>query len=386
MKLPMISAFSLLFASFSHADPVKNAGELLVAVAGSTPGSVVEIAEGTFELSSPLKIKPGTTLKGAGTGKTIITHSPGWKANPNTLPDPETNFRKFDKSGYLLILAENGERITVSDLTLTGPQVHGGIYGWRNRKLHLHNLRFENFMYCGFRSYQTEEARIHDCVFVDAGRRWQKGKPGLKGGITGGGIFVIWIKDSEIHNNRFLDTRAEKNLHYYGIKGRQGKRVRIHHNTIETNFSIEFAHENDEDVEIDHNVLLGCVSIPKQGGGSVPESGRTFHIHHNYFTTSYAIEFPQKRSGDQPQPVRLRCGKGRRQPDFRLWRRRLRGTREISQQPGIQSRARRHLDRKSLRRHADQEQPHRCPYHGGTQNGGPVRVFREIRFQHPCLP
>ncbi len=148
-------------------------------------------------------------------------------------------------------------------------------------------------MFSGFRSYQTTHAKIHDCVFVDAGQRWAKGEPGLKGGITGGGIFVIWIADSEIFNNRFLDTKKKKNLHYYGIKGRQGKRVRIHHNSIETNFSIEFAHENDQDVEIDHNILLGCVSIPKHGGGSVPKGGKTFHIHHNYFTTSYAIEFPR---------------------------------------------------------------------------------------------
>ena len=293
MKIPIIPLLSLLAVSFSHAAPVKDTAELLKAVAEATPGSTVEIAEGKFELSAPLEVKPGTTLKGAGAEKTIITHAAGWKANPKSLPDPETNFKKFDKSGYLMILQEKGDGITISDMTLTGSQVHGGIYGWGNKKLHLHDLRFESFMYCGFRSYQTEEAKIHDCVFVDAGQRWERGKPGLKGGITGGGIFVIWIKDSEIYNNRFLDTKAEKNLHYYGIKGRQGKRVRIHHNTIETNFSIEFAHENDEDVEIDHNILLGCVSIPKNGGGSVPESGKTFHIHHNYFTTSYSIEFPR---------------------------------------------------------------------------------------------
>jgi nitrous oxidase accessory protein len=56
-------------------------------------------------------------------------------------------------------------------------------------------------------------------------------------------------------------------------------------------FSIEFPFENDEDVEIDHNVCHGTISIPKYAGGSVPESGRTFHIHHNYLTSSYAIEF-----------------------------------------------------------------------------------------------
>ncbi len=57
------------------------------------------------------------------------------------------------------------------------------------------------------------------------------------------------------------------------------------------NFSIEFPFENDEDVEIDHNVCHGTISIPKHAGGSVPASGRTFHIHHNWFRDSYSIEF-----------------------------------------------------------------------------------------------
>lgn len=290
LKIPLIT---LLAASISLGAQVATTAALLEAVSNAEAGSTIELTAGTYELSAPLVVKAGTTLKGAGVGKTIITHTSEWEANPKSLPDPETNFKKFDKSGYLIELQSKGDGITISDLTLTGPQVHGGIYGWGNKNLHLHNLHFEDFMFSGFRSYQTTHAKIHDCVFVDAGQRWAKGEPGLKGGITGGGIFVIWIADSEIFNNRFLDTKKKKNLHYYGIKGRQGKRVRIHHNSIETNFSIEFAHENDQDVEIDHNILLGCVSIPKHGGGSVPKGGKTFHIHHNYFTTSYAIEFPR---------------------------------------------------------------------------------------------
>jgi len=60
---------------------------------------------------------------------------------------------------------------------------------------------------------------------------------------------------------------------FYGIKVRQGTRCRIHHNTIETNFSMEFPFENDEDNEIDHNVCHGTISIPRYAGGAVPKSG-----------------------------------------------------------------------------------------------------------------
>ena len=44
-------------------------------------------------------------------------------------------------------------------------------------------------------------------------------------------------------------------------------------------------------MEIDHNVCHGTISIPKYAGGPVPKSGRTFHIHHNWFRDSYSIEF-----------------------------------------------------------------------------------------------
>jgi hypothetical protein len=54
---------------------------------------------------------------------------------------------------------------------------------------------------------------------------------------------------------------------------------------------MEFPFENDQDNELDHNVCHGTISIPKHGGGPVPPSGRTFHIHHNLFKDTYSIEF-----------------------------------------------------------------------------------------------
>jgi nitrous oxidase accessory protein len=233
----------------------------------------------------------GTTLKGAGIGKTILTHTPEWKANPATLPDPELKVPKFDRSGYLIHLADKAAGITISHLTLTGPQLHGAIFGSGIVDPHLQDLHLHDFMYSGIRTYLMRGAKIHDCTFNNVGMRWQKGEPGIKGGIVGGGIFIIWTQDCEIWNNRFLDNRTAPHEHYYGIKGRQGKRLKIHHNTIEVNFSIEFPFEGDEDIEIAHNILHGTVSIPKHAGGGVPASGRTFHLHHNVFKHGYSIEF-----------------------------------------------------------------------------------------------
>jgi nitrous oxidase accessory protein len=99
------------------------------------------------------------------------------------------------------------------------------------------------------------------------------------------------MSESEISDNRFTRTRTAKEHEFYGIKVRQAKGCRVHHNTIEVNFSMEFPFENDADNEIDHNVCHGTVSIPKHAGGPVPKSGNTFHLHHNWFKDSYSIEF-----------------------------------------------------------------------------------------------
>jgi len=296
MKTALALITTLVFAAAAlpvslRAEPVSTADALAAAVAEATNGTVVELAYGTFRLTKPLDLKGGVTLRGAGINKTIITSAESWSANPATLPDPETNHKDFDRTGYLIRCVNDTNDITISGMTLTGPRMHGAIFGFANKGLHFYDLRIADFMYCGIRTYSMKGTKIHDCTFENAGQRWEKGKPGVKGGITGGGIFAIWMSDTEIWNNRFLNTGKAPNEHYYGIKGRQAKRVRIHHNTIEAGFTIELPFENDEDVEIDHNILLAPISIPKHAGGPVPKSGRTFHIHHNYFTDGYSIEF-----------------------------------------------------------------------------------------------
>lgn len=271
--------------------PVTTSAALIKAIRDSAEGATIEIAAGSFTLEAPLEPKAGMTLKGAGMEKTILTGSGAWKPPTQTLPDPEMTTKGMDTQAYLIRLKDNAPNITLSDLTLRSPQLHGAIYGWANENLHLHHLRIQDFLWAGIRTFSMKRAKIHDCEFIDAGGRWERGTPGLKGGITGGAIFPIWMEDCEISDNRFVRTQTGAADEFYGIKGRQGKRCRIHHNTIETNFSIEFPFENDEDMEIDHNICHGTISIPKHAGGAVPASGSTFHIHHNWMKDSYSIEF-----------------------------------------------------------------------------------------------
>lgn len=266
---------------------------LVAAVRDGAEGSTIEIGAGIFELSAPLEPKPGMTIKGAGMDETIITHVKGWKPSTEALPDPEMRTNGLDSRAYLVRIQDKAAGVTISNLTLRGPQLHGAIFGVGNENLHLHHLRIDDVLWSGVRTFSMQGAKIHDCEFINAGGRWKRGGlPGVDGGITGGGIFAIWMKDSEISHNRFIRTQMEKQDEFYGIKVRQAKRCRVHHNTIDTgSFSMEFPFENDEDNEIDHNICHGPISLPKHAGGPVPESGRTFRIHHNYSTSGYAIEF-----------------------------------------------------------------------------------------------
>ncbi len=273
------------------AQEVDSAAKLAAAVRDGAEGATIRVGAGTYELDAPLELKAGMTLQGAGMDTTLLTGAAAWLPSTETLPDPEMTTKGLDAQAYLIRMKEKAANITVSDLTLRGPKLHGAIYGRDNANARLSRLRIQDMLWAGIRTFGLKGSKIHDCEFIDAGGRWEKGQPGVKSGITGGAIFSVWMADTEIFNNRFTRTQAGKADEVYGIKGRQGKRCRIHHNTIETNFSIEFPFENDEDVEIDHNVLHGTVSIPKHAGGPVPKSGRTFHLHHNWFRDSYAIEF-----------------------------------------------------------------------------------------------
>ena len=295
MRILSLCLFVLVLASIPNsaraAVPVDSAAKLVAAVRDGAEGDTIEIAAGRFELDSTLELKAKMTLKGAGLDKTILTHTKNWKPSTKTLPDPEMKLDGLDTDAYLIRIKRDTAGVTITGLTVRAPQLHGAIFAWFHIGLHVHHVKIQETLYSGIRTFGLQKAKIHDCEFVDAGGRWDNGKPGVKGGLTGGAIFSIWMSDTEISHNRFVRTRQGPAEEFYGIKGRQGQRCHIHHNTIETNFSIEFPFEGDEDNEIDHNVCHGTISIPKYAGGNVPKSGRTFRIHHNWLKDSYSIEF-----------------------------------------------------------------------------------------------
>lgn len=285
----LLAAAAVSFPNASQRH-VETTAALLEAVTDAPAGTVIQMAAGRYELSAPLPLTSGLTLRGSGPD-TVVTHAESWRPSTDTLPDPEMKTTGMDTHAYLIRLENKAADVTIEDMTLDGPAMHGAIYGFGCSRLTLQRLRIQNTLWTGVRTFGLRESLITDCEFVDAGGRWKKGQPGVSGGITGGAIFAVWMSDTRIAHNHFRRTNTDTQRAFYGIKGRQARRCRVDHNTIETNFSIEFPFENDEDNEIDHNVCYGAISIPKFAGGRVPDSGRTFHIHHNLMHAGYSIEF-----------------------------------------------------------------------------------------------
>eukprot|EP01130_Rhizamoeba_saxonica_P007751 TRINITY_DN3148_c0_g1_i2.p1 TRINITY_DN3148_c0_g1~~TRINITY_DN3148_c0_g1_i2.p1 ORF type:complete len:476 (+),score=83.48 TRINITY_DN3148_c0_g1_i2:361-1788(+) len=241
---------------------------------------------GTFELTETLKPKANMTIKGVSSTKTILTSVSSWQPGTDTLPDGEIYKDTIISDAYLIYAGSKNDYISIHDLTLTGPNLHGGIFVSSNNFFEVYNVVFDNFLWTGFRSFVMKRAKVHDNVFVDAGER--------QGPVTPGALFLTYSEDCEFFNNHIYTTDGD--LILYGFKGRQGKRCRFHHNTVEVNFSFEYPLENDENIEIDHNMFTGIISIPKYAGGSVRENGYSFHIHHNLLQRSYALEWSRNQA------------------------------------------------------------------------------------------
>ena len=263
---------------------VTNAAELVNAVNNGEAGETIDIAAGTFELTAPLHPKVGMKLKGAGMGQTILRNAASWAPGNAGLDQDEGVTRSgIDCSKYLFDLGEGTTDLVISDLTLSGPSVHGAICGVTPHNLELTRLEFKTFLWAGLRTFIMQGAKIHDNVFFDAGN-----KANVTSGSSGGALFLTYADGIDISGNRFGRSVG---VDGYGIKGREFRNAHIHGNTIDTDFSIELPFEGDHTVEIDHNYLAGTISIPKWGGGPVPQGGYTFHVHHNYLKSSYSFEY-----------------------------------------------------------------------------------------------
>ncbi len=287
-RLRQVSALALLGSVALLSRPasaaVTSAAELVDAVNSGAAGATIDIAAGTFELTAPLHPKVGMKLKGAGMGKTILRNAASWApGNAGLDGDGGATRSSIDCSKYLFDLGEGTTDLVISDLTLSGPTLHGAICGVTPNNLELTRIEFKTFLWAGLRTFIMTGAKIHDNVFFDAGN-----KANVTSGSSGGALYLTYADGIDISGNRFGRSAG---IDGYGIKGRELRNAHIHGNTIDTDFSIELPFEGDHTVEIDHNYLAGTISIPKWGGGPVPKGGYTFHVHHNYLKSTYSFEY-----------------------------------------------------------------------------------------------
>ncbi len=274
-----VTCLLLILYSSAHAQ-IASEQALVDAINNGSENDIITVGAGTFALDSPLQPKSGMVIQGAGVGRTIIMPSDSWTPSDTLLPDGDTDHTSVVREAYLFDLGDKTRKVTIQDATLSGEgKLHGILYGNDCDGLELSNLQIRDVVWSGVRTFRMENALIHDVDFLNAGGRF---------GVTGGALYLTWTRNSEIWNNRFTRDAGEN---FYGIKGRQFKNVRIHHNTILMNFAIELPFENDEFVEIDHNVCDGAISIPKYAGGPILEEGYSFHIHHNWMLRSYSLEW-----------------------------------------------------------------------------------------------
>ena len=240
----------------------------------------IRLPAGTVTLDQTVTLSADDIrIEGQGADRTTIEGT--WTAGP--VEDAEVKADTLDASAHLLDLAEH-DGLTIADATLSGADLHGAILGLDSDQLTLSGLTFDDFAWSAVRLFKVDDVVIEGNAFVDAG-----GRRDGDSGPTGGGIFGTYVTNAEVANNTFSKS-ADFDTNFYGVKGRQWRDSSIHHNTIDTNFAIEFPFENDEGVDISYNVLDGVVSVPKYAGGPELDVGESFHVHHNYFTRSYSIE------------------------------------------------------------------------------------------------
>ena len=266
--------------------------------AGATGPAEIIIPEGTYDLAESIDIfTDDIAFVGDGAGRSIVRAIAGrggpvdgTQGGDTSVGSPGTN-SYIDPDDYLFYAADfegAGAGLTFRGLTLSGPDLHGALFSRGTDRITIEDSELNGFGWSALRIFLASDVRIAGNTFIDAG-----GRAFGTSGVTGGGIFATYLRDSEIVGNRFEKSGeyVAEGRNYFGIKGRQFRESLIADNTIATSFAIELPFENDRNVEITRNWLGGVVSIPKFAGGVVfDEPDSAFHIHHNLFTRSYSVE------------------------------------------------------------------------------------------------
>jgi hypothetical protein len=255
----------------------------------------IKMGPGTYIATRTARPRNGVTIEGAGARgpkRTRIIASADWPLPP--LKDYEGTEGRPEYLIGVEMKQPSGERVKPADLTIrhlelaSDPKhrITGAVYCRDGTNVRLEHLHVHDFRWNGLRVEFSAEVEIAHCLIEDAST---EKLPHREGGL----IRTRWIRDSRIHHNRIIarETRG------YGYKGSGHRGMRFDHNYVDTQyFAFESPHENEFGVEIDHNYLTRCISVPKPGQGADPTKegfAYSVRIHHNVLTDSYTVEGPR---------------------------------------------------------------------------------------------
>ena len=256
----------------------------------------IQLGEGIFALSKPVKLKNGWTITGQGhTGSKTTTLVNSASFSPTA--DPCQLEKNASLENYLLGGA-NLQEVTISNLILSSredqPLDGALLFQWAKR-VDLSNLLVDNFRWNGIYIYNSQDFNIHHCKFEDASYKqlcyW------------GGAVRTRYVKDFTLHHCEFKTTKGGG----YGYKASGHENAKIHDNIFHNNtslgpndgrpFDLESAHEFEWGLEIYHNTFNGMVSVPRAGGQAHPSDRGdytyTVRIHDNVFYGSGGVEGPR---------------------------------------------------------------------------------------------
>ncbi|MEM8734910.1 MAG: glycosyl hydrolase family 28-related protein, partial [Planctomycetota bacterium] len=214
---------------------------------GQAESATLYLPEGTYLVSGSIDVDAAIDIQGAGSNQTRLAAIPTFGFDGTQISDNGISVQSVTRDGYLIDFDRNSDGASLRDVELYGPQMIGGVFAFRSDDLEISQTRFDTFLWSGLRTFNLTGSEIHNNEFFDAGGRKVKADGSF--GVTGGGIFSTFHDDSSVYNNDFL-RRDDREVNFFGIKGRKWSESRIHHNTINTSFSVELPFENDRAVEI----------------------------------------------------------------------------------------------------------------------------------------
>jgi hypothetical protein len=245
----------------------------------------IQLASGSFTATRTAAPRSGVTVQGSGSegsGATHIVAAADWKLSDlSQTQDPPND-------EYLVAL-NSVSNVAIQNIAFESPAGHrltGAIYCRNGNNIKLLDLALSEFRWNALNLQHSKGLEVAGSLIENGSTE--------RGQHDGGAIRTRWIAKSRIHHNTLVSTEGRG----YGYKGGGHEDVRIDHNyfNVAGEFAIESAHENEFGVEIDHNYLNRCVSVPKSGQGADPGSRGyefSFWIHDNLMTDSYAVEGPR---------------------------------------------------------------------------------------------